>query len=136
VLLGPRRRSTIDPFVLKKKGLGLFLFISDHSLTSILIFSQSSYYNVLMYQNQANIVPQPMVGGSTATMNREGPWPDCIGMTGSECAQMIKSMAPDLDANNVMVVSFDSMMTMDFRTDRVRIIVGSDGVCLKAPSRG
>jgi hypothetical protein len=75
----------------------------------------------------------PLIGGSDATMNREGPWPSCVGMSGEACQAMIESMANDV---TVQVVSQDAMVTMDFRTDRVRIFVDDSGVVTRTPSRG
>ena len=77
-----------------------------------------------------------MVGGSPQTINREGPWPACVGMAGATCSAMILSMATDLQAENIIIMDQDSFMTMDFRTDRVRIMVNEQGVVTRIPGRG
>lgn len=97
------------------------------------LISQSSLS--IFLQNRANIVPQPMIGGSSMN-NRNGPWPECVGMTGDDCASMIRSVASDLSPSNVVVMNVNSMMTMDYRTDRVRIMVDDDGKVVRSPSRG
>jgi hypothetical protein len=57
-------------------------------------------------------------------------------MTGHTCASRIASLATDLDASNVLVVSVESMMTMYFRTNRVRVMVDANGLVVQTPSRG
>lgn len=69
-------------------------------------------------------------------MNKEGPWPECIGQTGEACKALIEAMAGDDVRGNVFVLAENSLMTMDFRTDRVRIFVDSNGLVQKAPGRG
>jgi hypothetical protein len=64
---------------------------------------------------------------------RQGPWPECVGKSGDDCASLIQSNAPDA---NVQIVPWDSMVTMDFRTDRVRVWTNEAGVVDKIPSRG
>ena len=49
---------------------------------------------------------------------------------------MIQSMATDLDPSNIIVMNFDSIMTMDYRTDRVRIMVNDEGTVVQTPGRG
>lgn len=77
-----------------------------------------------------------MVSGTSEGINNEGPWPACIGMSGERCRAMIASMANDLEYSNIFIVNQDSFVTMDFRTDRVRIFVDDDGIVVRTPSRG
>jgi len=71
-----------------------------------------------------------MMGGRS---NKNGPWPECVGKSGDECRELILAADPDV---TVQILSKDSMMTMDFRTDRVRILVDDDGIVAITPSRG
>jgi hypothetical protein len=84
-------------------------------------------------QSLARIVRMPMRGG--AESNREGPWPECMGLSGEECRTLIQATASDL-RGNVFIMPENSMYTMDFRTDRVRIFVDGDGIVVKSPHRG
>jgi hypothetical protein len=76
---------------------------------------------------------QPMIGGTGN--KRQGPWPECIGKSGSDCVSLIESFAPDVQGH-IFVVPADGIMTMDFRMDRVRVFVDENGIVQKSPSRG
>jgi hypothetical protein len=84
-------------------------------------------------QSQASFVSMPMIGG--AESKREGPWPECVGLSGEECRTLIQATASDV-RGNVVIMPVDSMMTMDFRTDRVRIFIDGNGIVVKSPHRG
>jgi hypothetical protein len=84
-------------------------------------------------QRQASFVTMPMIGG--AESKREGPWPECVGLSGEECRTLILATASDV-RGNVVIMPQDAMMTMDFRTDRVRIFVNSENIVVKSPHRG
>lgn len=62
-------------------------------------------------------------------------WPkkSLIGMTGEDAKEEIKNVDPSLE---VQVLPEDSMVTMDYRTDRVRIFVDSDGKVVRQPNAG
>lgn len=60
-------------------------------------------------------------------------WPELVGKTGEEAEEKIKNDHPSL---SVSVVPEGSMMTMDYRTDRVRIMVDEDGKVNAAPKVG
>ena len=79
------------------------------------------------------MVQQPSVGGSES--KHEGPWPECVSMTGSECSRLIQTYAEDV-RGNVQILNVNTMVTMDFRTDRVRIFVDDDGIVARIPRRG
>jgi hypothetical protein len=55
-------------------------------------------------------------------------------MTGEACLKFIQAAASDLQV--VQIVSEDAFMTMDYRTDRVRILVNAQGFVTHIPSRG
>lgn len=48
-------------------------------------------------------------------------WPECVdeNLTCEECELLIRQERPELQS--VQIVPFDSFVTMDYRTDRVRI---------------
>ena len=93
----------------------------------------SFLFRCYLYQHQARFIPMPAVGGSSH--NEQGPWPECLGRTGNECKNIIESMAPDVKGR-IFIMPPNSMMTMDYRTDRVRVFVNEAGVVEKVPQRG
>ena len=66
-------------------------------------------------------------------MSDNGPWPECVGMTGEEATGKIRSLAPGV---SIQVVPSNSMVTCDYRTDRVRIFVDDSGKVKDPPNRG
>lgn len=61
-------------------------------------------------------------------------WPEVIGLTAEEAERKIKE---ETSANTrVHVVPHDSFVTMDFRTDRVRIFVDSSDNVVRSPTIG
>ncbi|XP_077862462.1 uncharacterized protein LOC144344258 [Saccoglossus kowalevskii] len=52
-------------------------------------------------------------------------WPELVGKTVEEATVKIKEDCPDVQ---VQVIPHDSMVTMDFREDRVRIFVENQKV--------
>jgi Potato inhibitor I family len=75
-----------------------------------------------------------MVGGSES--KREGPWPECLGWTGSKCQRYVESYGDEKLRGHVHIVPAGSMVTMDFDTDRVRIYVDEADLVNKIPRRG
>ena len=72
---------------------------------------------------------------ATASSSSSPPWPEksLIGMTGEEAKQEINIADPTLE---VQILDEDSMMTMDYREDRVRIFVNADGKVVDQPHTG
>jgi hypothetical protein len=60
-------------------------------------------------------------------------WPHLAGRHVDEVEKAIKSERPDL---KVYKVPHDAMVTMDFRTDRVRLFVDGEGKVSKTPRVG
>lgn len=85
-------------------------------------------------QSQASIVRMPLIGGTES--KREGPWPECVGKSGEECKTLIEATGSSDLRGNIQIIPEDFMVTMDFRTDRVRIFVDGDGLVVKIPHRG
>lgn len=71
-----------------------------------------------------------MGGGS----NREPKtWTELVGMKGEEAEKKIKE---DMPTAKTHIIPQDSFVTMDFRTDRVRIFVDHSGKVARPPSIG
>ena len=67
--------------------------------------------------------------------NPDSKWPDksLIGMTGEEAEQEIHDADPTLEVHRI---PDGSMVTMDYREDRVRIFVDPDGKVVAQPHKG
>jgi hypothetical protein len=70
-----------------------------------------------------------------AMASQQGPWPKCLGMTGQQCATYIES-STTRDSLDIMVVAKGTVLTSDFRSDRVRIVVNGEGIVDAVPGRG
>mmetsp|Transcript_284 Transcript_284/g.864 ORF Transcript_284/g.864 Transcript_284/m.864 type:complete len:139 (+) Transcript_284:184-600(+) len=57
----------------------------------------------------------------------------CVGLTGDQCRARIESAHPEL---RVFVITERTPVTMDYRLDRVRVVVDDDGVVVKPPRQG
>jgi len=66
--------------------------------------------------------------------NKSGDWSSLVGQSGEEAVAKIKNENSDLE--NVLIVPHGSMVTMDYRTDRVRVFVDEQGKVSKTPKRG
>merc|ERR1712232_595787 len=64
-----------------------------------------------------------------------GPWPECAGKEGNECANLILEDSPDL-AGNIFLIPPNTLVTEDYRLDRVRIMVDNNNIVVKIPVRG
>lgn len=60
-------------------------------------------------------------------------WPELVGLPSEEAERRIKEEKPGI---NVRIIPPDSMVTMDFRTDRVRIFTDTSGKVSRAPMIG
>ena len=74
------------------------------------------------------------MGGTTKQILQQGPWPECLGISGEQCKELIASAADDV-IGNIYIMNENSMMTMDYRTNRVRIFVNDNNIVTKIPSR-
>lgn len=61
--------------------------------------------------------------------------PEHVGKQGEAVKTAIQTECGDR-VTTLEIMAEDSMMTMDYRTDRVRIMVGKDGVVTQAPMIG
>lgn len=62
-----------------------------------------------------------------------GVWHDLVGKDGDEAVNTIKSQHPGF---HVITVPHNGIFTMDFRTDRVRVLVDEAGKVVRAPMIG
>ncbi|KAH7285684.1 hypothetical protein KP509_33G040900 [Ceratopteris richardii] len=60
-------------------------------------------------------------------------WPELVGLPGEEAKCKILAEDPNL---TVVILPEGSFVTMDFRTDRVRIFVDDKGIVTKTPHIG
>jgi hypothetical protein len=77
------------------------------------------------------------MSSSDSPENGGGPWPSCVNKTAEECLAHIKSLVgSEADSMSFMVIGENDMVTMDYRTDRVRIRTNTDGIVTSTPMRG
>ncbi|KAL3536430.1 hypothetical protein ACH5RR_004891 [Cinchona calisaya] len=72
-------------------------------------------------------------GGGGGVLGERKQWPELVGLSSEEAERRIKEEIPGI---NVQVIPPDSMVTMDFRIDRVRIFTDSSGKVSRAPMLG
>ncbi|CAD8098956.1 unnamed protein product [Paramecium primaurelia] len=60
-------------------------------------------------------------------------WPECVGKTADEAKQIILADNAEL---NVQLLPQNSMVTMDYRTNRVRVFHDENGIVKQAPHIG
>ena len=60
-------------------------------------------------------------------------FPELVGKSGEEAKTELQQLHPDW---TIQVMPENSMMTMDYRTDRVRIFVNSENKVVKPPMIG
>jgi len=60
-------------------------------------------------------------------------WPELEGKSGKEAERVIAEQEPSL---TIQLVPMDAMVTMDYRTDRVRVRVDEKGTVTSTPRVG
>jgi hypothetical protein len=60
-------------------------------------------------------------------------WPELVGVDGNEAVETIKKENPSL---KVGIVKMNQPMTMDYRLDRVRVVVDNSNKVAQAPHCG
>ena len=68
-------------------------------------------------------------------MLRQWPELDLVGYTGEDAKFAILAATKD-EEMNVIIIPEDSMVTMDYRTDRVRVFVNEEGKVVRQPKIG
>lgn len=71
-----------------------------------------------------------MLGGNTSGRKT---WPELVGIAGEEAERRIKEQIPGVTVHKIPQGNF---VTMDFRTNRVRIFVDSAGNVARPPQVG
>mmetsp|Transcript_22323 Transcript_22323/g.40278 ORF Transcript_22323/g.40278 Transcript_22323/m.40278 type:complete len:113 (+) Transcript_22323:99-437(+) len=102
-------------------------------LATLLISQVSANHNKVSKQESTSLRK------GTSAENEEtdqGPWPSCYGTPGDECKEHILDIATDLLDENVNLYPPGTPMTMDYLTNRVRILVDKDGIVSVTPGRG
>ena len=61
-------------------------------------------------------------------------WPELVGQSGADAVAVITASRPDL--TQVVAMEEGGMMTMDWREDRVRVMVDAAGIVTQPPSVG
>jgi hypothetical protein len=72
-------------------------------------------------------------GLKDSTVTTAGEFPHLLHKNGDEAVEIIKKQHPNI---NVLKVNQNSMMTMDFRDDRIRVIVDDNGIVIRPPRVG
>ncbi|XP_057778092.1 subtilisin inhibitor CLSI-I-like [Salvia miltiorrhiza] len=80
--------------------------------------------------NQPKEAPQ----GESGNQPGKTAWPEVVGLTTEVAEKKIKEEVAT--GTQVHVVPSDSFVTMDFRTDRVRIFIDSSGKVVRPPKIG
>jgi len=81
-------------------------------------------------QLSSSIVAPPMI----AMAKRQGPWPDCLGVTSDNCKDLIRSTSSgDFE---IVVVLQGSEVSSTFEQNRVQIFVDESGIVKAIPKRG
>lgn len=71
-----------------------------------------------------------------AITNQRTEWPSCVGLLGTECKTMILQEGSSVEPLNIYILDQYSMVTEDYRTNRVRIFIDDNGVVVRSPMIG
>ncbi|CAM4913574.1 unnamed protein product [Rotaria socialis] len=77
-------------------------------------------------------VPVISVTRTSSTLNKKE-WPELVGKKGEEAVKIIKK---ETGFDNVLIVEQGSPITLDYRTDRVRVFVDANGIVVTVPKIG
>jgi hypothetical protein len=66
--------------------------------------------------------------------NAKRSWPELVGLSGESAKPRILSDRPDIQ--KVQIIPYGSMVTADYRLDRVRIYVDQQGKVTQPPNIG
>ncbi|PHT46182.1 Subtilisin-chymotrypsin inhibitor-2B [Capsicum baccatum] len=76
--------------------------------------------------------PSPILDWSSQPAGKTS-WPELLGVTAEEAEKKIKEEKPEL---KIYIVPPKSMVTMDYRLDRVRLFVDESGKVAQVPRLG
>lgn len=80
-------------------------------------------------------VATPMFGG-IETRRAEGPWPECLQLSGNACVTLLELYTQGLEIELVHPDEKPTIMDKGFRVDRVRVHVDESNVVVEIPKRG
>mmetsp|Transcript_93180 Transcript_93180/g.268188 ORF Transcript_93180/g.268188 Transcript_93180/m.268188 type:complete len:131 (-) Transcript_93180:30-422(-) len=69
----------------------------------------------------------------TTTDKSKNSWPELVGLDGQEAKAKLEEQEPD---KKIFLIPEGRMVTMDYRTDRIRIFLDGDGKVSRAPILG
>jgi hypothetical protein len=95
------------------------------------IFSEFPAPDGVPDRDLGSVPPLPPVAEGAGT---EARWAELVGCDGGAAAAAIRAQCAELAM--VQVIPSDAMVTMDFRTDRVRVFVDAEGRVVRPPIRG
>ena len=96
-------------------------------LAALVVFQRTSASSVV------EVEIEPGIMSATESQTPPSSFPKLSGMNGEEAKAILEKDHPSL---SVHLVPEDSMVTMDYREDRVRIFVGKDGKVARVPILG
>ena len=80
-----------------------------------------------------HIVPVPRISGNSP---RNGPWPECLDLSGEECAHYIQTYSPNVRGNVIIINPSEDDDPKGFDPQRVIVHVNSYDVVTEIPHRG
>ncbi|KAG0477857.1 hypothetical protein HPP92_012576 [Vanilla planifolia] len=75
--------------------------------------------------------PKPQEGGEKKPVRDS--WPELVGLTIDEALKILKEERPEAE---LVVVGKDEPVTLDYKFNRIRIFVDSDGKVARTPTIG
>jgi hypothetical protein len=118
-----------------RRGGPQVLFIA-YSIASILV--QKTVINhrngCLFEQRRLHVSPNGFELDEQQNPPQRAEWPHVLGMDAEEAKQLILNDIPD--SHQVHIVPQKSMVTMDYRKDRVRIFVDTNQKVVRTPKIG
>mmetsp|Transcript_14468 Transcript_14468/g.18896 ORF Transcript_14468/g.18896 Transcript_14468/m.18896 type:complete len:148 (+) Transcript_14468:170-613(+) len=109
--------------------VGTFVITNDNNNNDKSPLTREQANPAVSVLNNIDNAPQ----NPTATMPKTS-WPELVGMPGEQARLIIVQENPSI--KQVDLIPEDSMVTMDYREDRVRIFVKEDGTVASIPQHG
>ena len=79
-------------------------------------------------------VMEPQNNNNNNNNNNKSSWPELVGQPSTSAMEVIQKENPTIA--HVDIIPDGSMVTMDYRTDRVRVFVAPDNTIAQAPHMG
>ena len=84
-------------------------------------------------EQDSTLITRKKEGTMSTTPKPKNSWPELIGIDGPEAKAKLEAMEPN---KTIVLVPEGHMVTMDYRTDRIRIFLDSEGKVSRAPIIG